>query len=500
MDIQLRPYQKECLEKINNAPPGRYLCNLATGLGKTVIFTNIKRRGRVLLLSHREELVRQPIKYYDCPVGVEMSKETSHGEEVVSASVQSIVRRLDKFKENDFWMIITDECHHGSSKTYRKIYDYFKFDYHIGFTATVNRGDRVRLDTVFDKIIFQRDLRWGITHGYLSDIYCLRCNIGFNLSGVHTQNGDYAPGELDEAMEGTADAIAQAYREHAVGATLIFAVSVRHAQEIASKIPGAVVVTGETKDRAAIIQAFTNGEIPCIVNCMVFTEGTDIPRVETVIMARPTQSDIIYQQAIGRGLRLYPGKERLTLIDCVGVTGSRSLVTAPSLLGIDLDAVPPQKRKEVQGMLFDLPDLATAAADCPQSWIRNTQIVDLWAKDMKYNMHNMNLFRQPDGSLTLHLRNRIKKTIPPADQLGNVTFSNGVTVPMQTALDVLYKQLQRDYPDDQYIWDVREMKRWANKPATENQIKLVQKKCKGFDTDGMTKGQASLILNRVLNR
>ena len=104
----------------------------------------------------------------------------------------------------------------------------------------------------------------------------------------------------------------------AVGATLIFAVSVHQAEEIAKRIKGAVVVTGETKDRASIIQAFTAGEIPCIVNCMVFTEGTDIPRVETVIIARPTQSETLYAQMVGRGLRLYPGKQQLELIDCVG--------------------------------------------------------------------------------------------------------------------------------------------------------------------------------------
>lgn len=103
-------------------------------------------------------------------------------------------------------------------------------------------------------------------------------------------------------MEGTADAIAEAYGKYAKGATLIFAVSVNHANEIAAKIPGAVVVTGETKDRAAIIERFTAGEIPCIVNCMVFTEGTDIPRVETVIIARPTQSRQPVQPDGGAGL------------------------------------------------------------------------------------------------------------------------------------------------------------------------------------------------------
>ena len=89
--IQLRDYQSECIELIDALPDGRYLIQMATGLGKTVTFANIKRRGRMLILSHREELVRQPLKYFGCPTGVEMASETSHGEDVVSASVQSLV-------------------------------------------------------------------------------------------------------------------------------------------------------------------------------------------------------------------------------------------------------------------------------------------------------------------------------------------------------------------------------------------------------------------------
>jgi ferredoxin len=126
-------------------------------------------------------------------------------------------------------------------------------------------------------------LRWAIENKWLCPVHCLRVEIGYDLSGVHVRNGDYAPGELEEAMDGTADAIAEAYRDYARGATLIFAVSVAQCEEIAKRIPGAVAVTGETRDRASIIEAFTRREIPCIVNCMVFTEGTDMPLVETVI-------------------------------------------------------------------------------------------------------------------------------------------------------------------------------------------------------------------------
>ena len=495
--LTLRPYQSECKDIIDNLDPGSYLVQMATGLGKTVTFASINRPGRMLILSHREELVRQPLKYFDCSTGVEMAGESSHGEDVVSASVQSLTRRLDRFAPDAFDIIVTDEAHHAAAKSYRHIYDYFRPRLHLGFTATPGRGDKIRLDDIFSDIIFSRDLKWGIQNSYLSDIFCRRVNIGYDLRGVHTSRGDYAPGELEEAMDGTADAIAETYAKLATGATLIFAVSVAQAEEIASKIPGAAVVTGETKDRAKIIQAFTEGLIPCIVNVMVFTEGTDIPRIETLIVARPTQSDSLYTQMVGRGLRLYPGKDRLNLIDCVGVTGKASLCTAPSLLGIDLDQVPARMADTVQGEFFDLPIKAAAAADCPESWIRNIQIIDLWAKEQKYQTHDINWFKFPDGSMVCSLPEKQSLRIGPMDELGKADFM-GARMPMQAALDSALIYLEEYHADTRALWDNNAVNRWGRGPASEKQLQIIRKRCKGFDPTGITKGQASMILNRLI--
>lgn len=496
--ITLRDYQRECIDTIQAQPPGAYLIQMATGLGKTVTFANVPRQGKMLVLSHREELVHQPLKYFDCMCGVEMAGEhAAPMDKVVSASVQTMTHRLERFSPDEFDIIVCDEAHHSAARTYRRIFDYFSPRLLLGFTATPNRSDNVKLNDVFDDIIFQRDLKWGIRNGYLSDIYCRRVNIGYDLRNVHTRGGDYAPGELEEAMDGTADAIAEAYQKMAVGATLIFAVSVNQAQEIAKRIPGAAVVTGETKDRAEIIRAFTDGEIPCIVNCMVFTEGTDIPRVETVIIARPTQADSLYTQMVGRGLRLYPGKQQLNLIDCVGISGRASLCTAPSLLGIDLKDLPQKKMGELDGMLFELPEKVEHAADCPESWIKNVEIVNLWAQEQKYNTHGVNFFKMPDGSMVCSLMDREKISIPCQDELGRVNF-NGRMMPMQSALDFAYIKLTTNYKDQEYIWNLDIAKRWGSKPASEKQLQLIQRRCKGFDTEGLTKLQASQILNRVM--
>lgn len=112
-----------------------------------------------------------------------------------------------------------------------------------------------------------------------------------------------------------------------------------------------------------------------------------------------------------------PGKDKLTLIDLVGVTGKANLCTAPSLLGIDLNTVPKSKQDEIQGDLFDLPNLINQKSDCVESWIRNIEIVDLWAKGQQYNLHNVNWFMMPNGDFILNLKGK-KLRIPAQNELG----------------------------------------------------------------------------------
>lgn len=499
MNIKLRDYQQECIDILENKGKGSYLVQMATGLGKTVTFANIRRQGRMLILSHREELVRQPLKYFECSTGVEMAAQRSDGEEVVSASVQSMVHRLDRFSPCDFDTIIVDEAHHSAAKTYRKVLEHFTPRQTIGFTATPNRADKARLDDIFQEIVFRRDLKWGIKNGYLCGIDCKRVDIGYDLSAVHTRCGDYAPGELEEAMSGTEDAIGEAYENIAKGATLVFAASVSHAEAIAQRIPESVVITGKTRNREDIIKSFTQRKIPCLINCMVFTEGTDIPLVETVIMARPTQSDSLYAQMVGRGLRLHPEKEKLTLIDCVGVTGRRSLCTAPSLLGIDISAIPKKQQNNLEGDLFELPEKIERAADNPSSWIRNIETVNLWAKEQQYNLHDINFFQMPDGRLICSLPKQKNIVIPCPDELGEVVY-NSIKMDMQSAIDSVYRELTENHSECEYIWNLEKAKRWGRYPASEAQIKLIKRKCKDeeIDFEDLTKLQASQILNRVM--
>ena len=514
-EIQLRDYQQECVDIINNTESGSYLVAVATGLGKTVIFSHIARRGRMLILSHREELVWQPKKYFDCSYGVEKADIHSDGEEVVSASVQTLVRRLESFSPDDFDIIITDEAHHAVAPTYKKIYEYFKPRLHIGFTATPNRADNVKLGEIYSSIIFERNLKWGIKNNYLSNIRCLKIDIGYDISEVSSQNGDLNVGELSSAMDIQKQnkAIAEAYQKYAVGQTLIFATSVNHARNIAMEIPGARVVTGETENRDEIIADFTARKIPCIVNCMVFTEGTDMPLIETVIIARPTRNASLYAQMVGRGLRLHEGKKELLLMDCVGVTGKIKLCTAPSLFGIsEVPASIPQEGIEGQ-LITDIEDRIKYEMNKPQDWQINAHLVDIFEEENSYDTHDVNYVMLPDGDMVCSYDRNCCIRVESEDMTGNsraVLYENKLPVKttvrmyMQNVLDFVYNFLVNNFPNNHKLWDMKSVRKWGGQPASDAQKRLIYRNRKklsdlDIDYDKLTKYEASVIINRIHN-
>ena len=514
MELKLRDYQQECIEIINGLESGSYLVAVATGLGKTVIFSHIKRRGRMLILSHREELVWQPKKYFECTYGVEQAEHHSSGEEVVSASVQSLVRRLDSFAPDEFDIIITDEAHHAVAETYRQIYEHFTPRLHIGFTATPNRADNVKLGEVFSKIIYERNLKWGIKHGYLSDIKCLQVDVGYDISDVSKQGDDLNLSQLSHAVDTPLlnQAVAAAYREYAVGQTLIFTATVQHAHHIAKLIDGAVVVSAETENRAQIIEKFTNREIPCLVNCMIFTEGTDMPLIETVIIARPTRNASLYTQMVGRGLRLHPDKKVLQLIDCVGITGKLDICTAPDLFGIG--KLPKNITKEkIQGkLLTEIENMIEAEANRQPDWKINVQLIQLFETNGKYDTHKVNYIIMPDGSMICSIGEKRVIKVRAEDITGNsyAYMVHDKTIvwtipaaPMQEILDAVYNRLVCDYQRAKYLWDLELVKRWGALPASLSQISYLKKLIrKSRRTDiqvdhNLSKYEASVLIGQL---
>lgn len=508
---------------------GAYLVQMATGLGKTVTFARLKRRGRVLILAHRREILEQAQSYYDVPVGVEMAERTSAGEEVVAASVASLARRLDRFSPGDFDLIITDEAHHAVAPSYRKIYDHFKPRLHLGFTATPNRGDKVRLSDVYERIVFARDIRWGIVRGYLVDIDCRQVVVDYDSRKIKTSRNsstgeqDFRLRDLDEAVNTpeTNDQIAVAYRKFAQGQTLVFAASVDHAYELAKLIDGARVVEANTPvaERDEMIAAFGRGEFPCLINNLVLTEGTDIPGIETVLVARPTKNPTLYTQMVGRGLRPSPGKTSVRLVDCVGVSYDANLCAAPTLLGLDPSKLPARYRdRAVEGLLSDMEERFRALDDTPLAWALRAKRVDLFAGGEAPDLRDVNWVQLGDGTFTISTK-KVELHIPPADLVGasvlkivdrrtGLVLSTSERLPLQRLFDDARSQLERKAADQRKLWDRRQAGAWGSGPASAKQRELIEKLCapeelrdlEGGLGGALTKAQAGQLIPNLLER
>lgn len=512
--VILRPYQQECVDLIDGLEGGAHLVQMATGLGKTVTFSSMARRGRVLILSHRDELVRQPVHYYDCPVGIEKASESSNGEEVVSASVQTLARpgRLERFAPGSFDTVITDEAHHALASSYRKIVDHLRPRLHLGFTATPRRGDDRGLSSVFEDIIFSRDLLWGIEHGYLVDIDCHRVEVSWDTQGVRRTKGDYAVRDLDRAVNTavTNAQVARAYEELHRGQTLVFASSVAHAYALAELI-GGEVIEGATpaEERRRILQAFMNRDVKAIVNCGVLTEGTDLPLVETVLLARPTQSAALYSQMVGRGLRLAPGKVALRLIDCVGLSQDRQLCTAPSLVGMNEKDFP-EGSTSVNGLISGLRDRLIDEEDCFDSWVLRSRKVDvLWGSGIAW-VRGFDGWRHVAGtgwSLTLagpddvdayHARWWVQSA-DGADRRGSETFKT-----LRAAERWCGAWLSKtEGPASQApLWDAEKVSNWAGQPATEKQMAYLRSLVSEEELQGrvLSRHEASVCIDRAKER
>jgi hypothetical protein len=193
-------------------------------------------------------------------------------------------------------------------------------------------------------------------------------------------------------------------------------------------------------------------------------------------------------------MRTYPGKEYLRLIDCVGVCEDADLCTAPSLLGLDISNVPEKQRKNLVGELFSLPEVIRELEDTPESWIRNVELVNLWSRKNKYDLHGVNYFRMPDGSLVL---GEPKLKLPAEDSLGRIEWQ-GKLEPAQKVFDEVYAELEAKHGDKRPLWDLSLMRHWGQVPATEKQRQLIARYHPELDTSELTKFDAGQIITRCL--
>jgi superfamily II DNA or RNA helicase len=311
----------------------------ATGVGKTHLaaFDALPFR-RVLFLAHRDEIVKQAYDVFyqlrpQCRLGFYTGTQKDEGADVYFSTVQTLSRRehLEAFPTDYFNYIVVDEFHHAAAESYRRVIDYFEPDFLLGLTATPFRMDNQDIFSLCDdNVIYEISLRQSIERDLLVPFRYYAIYDPTDYDRIETANGRYVVEDLERQLsyKERADLIIGQYHRLAGERTLGFCVSIKHAEYMAeyftangvaaaavhSGLPG----NGHTMDRHEALKTLEQGEIKVIFVVDMFNEGIDIPSLDTVMFLRPTESYVIFLQQLGRGLRKYPDKEYLTVIDFIG--------------------------------------------------------------------------------------------------------------------------------------------------------------------------------------
>ncbi|MDR0963821.1 MAG: DEAD/DEAH box helicase, partial [Clostridium sp.] len=354
--MELRPYQSEAKDAIfGEWEKGvkKTLMVLPTGCGKTIVFAKVTedcvRNGdRVLILAHRGELLDQAADKIHKSTGLvcatEKAEETCIGSwfRVVVGSVQSLMResRLSQFSKKHFDTIIVDEAHHVLSESYRRILDYFSDADVLGVTATPDRGDMKNLGEVFESLAYEYTLPKAIRSGYLSPIKAVTLPLKIDLAGVGMQSGDFKVGDIGTALDPYLYQIADEMTNYCMDRkTVVFLPLVKTSQKFRDILNQkgfiAAEVNGESKDRAHVLEDFDRGKYNVLCNSMLLTEGWDCPSVDCIVVLRPTKIRSLYSQMVGRGTRLYPGKDQLLLLDFLWHTERHELCHPADLICTD---------------------------------------------------------------------------------------------------------------------------------------------------------------------
>ena len=448
--MELRPYQKEAVDAIIDHwnEWQRELLVLPTGCGKTVVFNTIAhgRPGNVLILAHRDELIEQARdKYYRMfsePTGKIKASDTSI-QRVTVGSVQTMMRRD---YSGFFNTVIVDEAHHSISDSYQTVLRQFPEARVLGVTATPDRGDKKSLARYYEGIAYEYSLRQAVAEGYLCNITARTVPLEIDMSDVKVSCGDFQVDSVAETLEPYLPKIAEAIQEYASARkTVVFCPLISIAQELAGMIPGAREVNGNSPDRKETLDWFDKagpGSVLC--NAMLLTEGWDCPSVDCVVVLRPTKIRSLYAQMIGRGTRISPGKENLLILDFLWLCKKHNLCKPANLIADnEEDAEHVTRRTEEEEI-----DLFDAVSDAEEE--RRNALAEALALQRK----------------------KKSKLINPLEMFSLL--------------------------DDIGLADYEPTFAWEEAEATEKQVEALNRF--GVDADGITKGYASRILDKLIGR
>ena len=468
---ELRPYQKEASAKIFQEwlhGVKRTLLVLPTGCGKTVVFSDVVKRStsdgsRALILAHRQELLDQAAEKLMNAFGIhsvlEKAEHSSLGssEPVTVGSIQSLAqpKRLEQFPRDYFKTIVVDEAHHCLSESYKRVLDHFDANV-LGVTATPDRGDKRSLGQYFETEAFEYPMRSAIRDGYLVPIKAQMIPLQLDIENVKISNGDFQVGDIGEALEPYLEEIAKEMANYCKGRkTVVFLPLISTSQKFRQMLENvgfrAAEVNGTSKDREEILADFESGKYEVLCNSMLLTEGWDCPSVDCIVVLRPTKVRALYQQMVGRGMRLNPGKDHLLLLDFLWMTARHDLCKPSSLVC---------KSAEVAAQM----DQNLQADDQPHDILEAEEQAE---KDVIAE-------RERSLALQLEEQRRMKRKLVD---------------PLQYSISIGAEDLA-DY-EPTYAWEME--------PPTEKQLAALEK-WGIFAQDVQNKGFACMLMDRLVQR
>jgi ATP-dependent helicase IRC3 len=539
--IELRDYQLDALERVKEAYKQgrrRVLVSLPTGTGKTVVFASFPRhfkmKKRLLVIAHREELLIQAEQKFraidpDLKIGIERAGDYATGDsQVVIASVPTLARsngsRLSRFKPEDFSIVVVDEAHHAVADSYRTIFDHFGLfspgtsRLLVGFTATPRRGDKQGLGEVFEEVCCARDLRQMIDAGYLCHIRGWRIDTDLSLDGVQVRHGDFVESQLARVVNVSSRnrLLPVIYRKLAnYRRAIVFCVDVQHAKDVCEVFQDAGIraaaVWGDMlrDDRRETLSRFSQGEISVLTNCNLLTEGFDEPRINCVIMARPTKSKLLYAQMVGRGTRLHADKTDLMVVDVADnsrqhmIPGLHTLFNVPLNMNLEGSRALDIER-EVEGMTRRWPWIDTSRLQKPEDIRFAATRIEFFNFDPPAELagHTDYVWYRATDNYRLNLPEG-EAVILESNLLDSwdVRLSDGTHSRILAQADTLNRAVviadnfvMTERPDA--VNFVKRVADWRSGPPSEKQLDVLNRKRIPIP-EGLTKGQASQIISQL---
>ena len=361
--IELQTHQLEGLmhlEKQRRAGLSTFLIVLPTGTGKTEIF--IKDIARLKeakpdlkalvmvptrnLRSQTIERMMMRIPEYKAVIGSDYLPES--GKEIIVQTYATMHRNYYALAQDCFDYIVVDEAHHALAHGLRRVIEHFTPQHLLGVTATPNRLDQQKLEEIFGEYESMLSLEEAVKKGLVPPIRCYRVKSNIDLTEVRFNGHEYVKSDLQRTLQVPSrdQLIADTLTKYFSGdfrdkQGVIFCVDINHAKRMAKMLKefGISVLAVNGRDRKEADEAraeYNQGKVRFLCACDLLTEGWDAPQTSILVMARPTFSQVLYTQQLGRGLRKYPGKEALYVIDVVDNYGARlQPLSLHALFGID---------------------------------------------------------------------------------------------------------------------------------------------------------------------